>query len=259
MAQIYNPKQSSDTSKKSHLFNLLIKWKSYIVPIEVFILGCTSTWLVSTCNKRVDEEKVSSDYVATNYVGDEVKVGRKYWMGQNLDVVKYNDGTKLEQASNPDDWKRYNEENTGCYYDNGKNKFYNFAAIFDTKHGGIIPRGFRPIQINDIDNTRRDSISASDVKTVSGWKNRVDGTSGNGKPRINANIIAPTGYITSDFHLVGADSVFTSWSYNSADENRDINGKATRWFFIHIQSEGDSINYDHQNIYCGYPVRCIRE
>jgi hypothetical protein len=190
--------------------------------------------LLRTCGNLAYFHKSSS----SKYTGDRIQVGERTWMPQDLYVDCYTDGTPLHRATNADDWKQCNEKGEGCYYDVGTVRYYNFYAVFDNKHKGIIPPGWQLPSIGDLENIRyKDHILASVLKDTLG--------------------IFLTGYLTPNCQLHGIDSVATYWLGDVSDKHPDVNGYPTWWFCMHIQTCNDSVNWDDQSKYYGYPIRCV--
>lgn len=231
-----------------------------IIAIVPLIITAFLTWMFTDGKQtapRYADTEVSAIVKGRKYSGNEVQIGNRSWMPFNLDVDTFRDGVKLIPAMNKEDWKRCNEQGIGCYCEVSTGKIYNYAAALGTQHGGIAPMGFQLIDIGDLEVLRRDSIWAPSVKTKTGWKNRTNGESGNGN-NSHSLYISPTGYVTPEFEFVGQDSIATFWMLNESRTNKDVNGNPTRWYYMHLQSENDSINWDEQSLNYGYAVRCVR-
>lgn len=71
-----------------------------------------------------------------------------WWMGENLNVDKYNDGSPITQITDATLWDNATE-GAWCYFNNDPvlgsfyGKLYNWYAVNDQLHGGIAPPGWR--------------------------------------------------------------------------------------------------------------------
>lgn len=242
--------------KVSHRLRIFEVTGQYIIPLIALLIAFL---LNKNCGKQDDNlNKKINNSTTHKYVGDEEQIGERFWAVQNLDVDTFNDGSPIKRVTTREDWRKCNMDSIGCYCDFGTGKIYNFYVANDTKHGGALPESFQLIEIGDLHNIRNQKIYAQDVKARSGWKERSNGISGNGNNKYKLNI-TPTGYVTPEFELVGRDTIATSWMQNPSNIARDAKGNHTRWFFMHLQSDNDSINWDEQSIYYGYPIKFVRK
>ena len=81
-----------------------------------------------------------------------VTIGSQCWMGENLNVTKYRDGSDITVVTDNEEWKNLTSE-AMCSYENDNNndatygKLYNWFAVNDPR--GICPEGWRPASDND--------------------------------------------------------------------------------------------------------------
>jgi uncharacterized protein (TIGR02145 family) len=74
-----------------------------------------------------------------------IKIGKQWWMAENLKVTKYNNGDAIFEEKNPDKWTVLTK-GASCYYDNDLEKLavygrlYNWFALKDTR--GLAPKGW---------------------------------------------------------------------------------------------------------------------
>lgn len=87
-------------------------------------------------------------FVKDTTVYNQVNIGGKIWMKENLNVARFRNGDPIPQATSAEDWKRAakNKQPAWCYYENDpKNGFkygiiYNGFAVNDTR--GLAPKGW---------------------------------------------------------------------------------------------------------------------
>jgi uncharacterized protein (TIGR02145 family) len=74
-----------------------------------------------------------------------IKIGRQWWMAENLKVTKYNNGEAIFEEKDPDKWTVLTK-GAMCYYDNNLEKLavygrlYNWYALKDPR--GLAPKGW---------------------------------------------------------------------------------------------------------------------
>jgi hypothetical protein len=103
-----------------------------------------------------------------------VKINGKYWLKENLNVVKFRNGDLIPEARTNEEWKKTNDEGkpAWCYYDNnpenGKKygKLYNWYAVNDSR--GLAPEGWHiPSLYEFLTFLDYDTIGFSDLKGFS--------------------------------------------------------------------------------------------
>ncbi len=88
---------------------------------------------------------VSAPYQFTILESTPVQIGDQVWMGKNLDVEYYRDGTQIPQIVNQTDWDNATY-GAWCYYNNDPangaiyGKLYNWYAVNDPR--GLAPEGW---------------------------------------------------------------------------------------------------------------------
>lgn len=101
---------------------------------------------VGTVSVTINSKK-SNEVTFTLLQSSPITIGGQTWMGSNLDVSKYNDGTDIPYIEDQLTWATLT---TGawCYYGNDPangpiyGKLYNWYAVNDQVHGGIAPSGW---------------------------------------------------------------------------------------------------------------------
>jgi uncharacterized protein (TIGR02145 family) len=111
--------------------------KEGLIVVEQLSGGCGSTAIVT-------------DFDGNAY--SVVTIGSQCWMGENLKVTHYRDGTPITEVSDSLSWKLLTTEAMCSYGNNSSNdavygKLYNWFAIADPR--GICPEGWRVPHDND--------------------------------------------------------------------------------------------------------------
>jgi len=114
------------------------KAKSLIYPL---ILMGILTFLVNSCEK--DESSLNSNTVinsdgksgtVTDVDGNVykiVKIGKQWWMAENLKTTKYNDGTSIILTTDDNEWINLNSPSY-CWYNNDQTNFGNmYGALYN--------------------------------------------------------------------------------------------------------------------------------
>jgi len=186
-----------------------------------------------------------------------VTIGTQVWMGENLRVEKYNDGTAIPLVTSNAVWAGNRTNRTKLpmmsWYNNDKathtaNKngaLYNFYAV-DTKK--LCPTGWHvPTDVEWTTLTTYlggTSVAGLKLKSTSGWN------SGGGSNEVNFTAL-PGGYRLDygEFHKLGAQGGWWSASVYDTDYAwlRDIGGYY------------GSVNRNFSNLVNGFSVRCLRD
>ncbi|MBN8669509.1 MAG: fibrobacter succinogenes major paralogous domain-containing protein [Chitinophagales bacterium] len=181
---------------------------------------------------------------------------------KNLSFEKYNDDSVIVYAENKETWDSCNKRGIGCwcYYDNDPHngitygKIYNWYAALDDKHGGVVPQGWHIINIDDIGKLPR---PARDLKSVLSWRNRKDGTTGNGTDYYSFNALSG-GFVKPDFTFTGKDSIGAWWTSNPASDYSYPDYKLE--YFWHMQYDrDDSVYWDEVQRQYGFYIRCAKD
>lgn len=118
--------------------------------------------LIEKTIKRVDKEQKSQIELVNEEIQDidgnsykVVKIGDQYWMGENLKVTKYNDGSDIPLVTNKTIWASNDANDTNkpmmCWYENNEAKYkevygalYNWYAISTTtnENKNVCPVGW---------------------------------------------------------------------------------------------------------------------
>lgn len=105
-----------------------------------------------------------------------VKIGSQVWMGSNLAVTRFNDGSPIVLTEDLETWKGYgNTEEPGyCYYDNDKKYAPTYGALYNwfvVKSDKICPQGWRVPSADDWKELVNvlGADSGTRLKSTSGW------------------------------------------------------------------------------------------
>ena len=196
----------------------------------------------------------SHTLLSQQYNGPTVKIGRQEWMAGNLDADRYIDGTPIQEARTPAEWKACNEKRIGCYcnYDNEGcygsmyGKLYNWWAV----KRGIAPHCWRIANRTDFDRLVAYVGGEHAGKTLKGkhsWSNDWNGNNTSGFAALASGCRNPSG----TFSFVGKESFF--WT---SDSRKTGNDRGTGlYFFINYD---DKFNYEISEDF-GFSVRCVRD
>lgn len=109
--------------------------------------SCITTTTTSSSSSTSTTTSTTTSGVCPNCVTHDVTIGTQIWMGCNLDVTTYRDGTPIPQVTDPTVWATLT---TGawCYHNNDPangpiyGKLYNAYAVNNTANGGLAPVGY---------------------------------------------------------------------------------------------------------------------
>ncbi len=110
---------------------------------------------------------------------NEVNIGNQIWLKNNLDVIEFNNGDKIQEANDLMKWEYcgIHQIPAWCYVDSNSNtnsvygKLYNWYAVNDKR--GLAPKGWRIPTKNDfeilINYLGGEDIAGSKLKSINGW------------------------------------------------------------------------------------------
>jgi uncharacterized protein (TIGR02145 family) len=174
-----------------------------------------------------------------------VYIGQQQWMGENLKVSKYSDGTTIGA------WTYYNNDVTK----NAKyGKLYNWDAVSKTTNGNknICPTGWH-VPTDAEWTVLTDYLGGA---SVAGGKMKEVGTTNWTSPNVDATNVSlftglPGGYrnVNGNYYSIGT---YGYWWSSTED------GKSSAWFRV--------LNFDYGSVSrsdgyegSGFSVRCIRD
>jgi uncharacterized protein (TIGR02145 family) len=191
----------------------------------------------------------------TNYLSkNEVKIGNKIWMIENLNVDQFRNKDLIPEAKTDEEWKHAgkNKQPAWCYYDynpvNGEKygKLYNWFAVNDLR--GLAPEGWHIP--NDEEWSKLtfflggENVAGNKMKNLSGWANNGNGT--------NESLFSalPAGCKNNlNFSNIGLNAYW--WSSTEFATGNIWNR------FLHFDSRGIGrcLNFKEN----GFSVRCIKD
>jgi len=139
-------------------------------------------------SKKTSNNKIES---SNSNSFNEVGIGSRIWMKENLNVEKFRNGDVIMEAKTKEEWIQagVNEKAAWCYYDNDPangdkyGKLYNWFAVNDSRElapeGWHIPTSQEIIQLNQY--LGGGKIAISKLQSFSGW-----GGNGNNESGFNA-------------------------------------------------------------------------
>ena len=191
---------------------------------------------------------------AQSKAGATVFIGGQEWMTQNLDVDHYLDGTAIQEAKTPAEWKACNQNRIGCYcnydnetcYGNMYGKLYNWWAV----RKGIAPHCWRIPSKVDFDRLIAylgTAQAGKNLKAKHSWSNDWNGLNTSGFGGLASGCRNASGTVS----FVGKEGFW--WT---CDARRTADDKGTGLsFFINSDDKFDyAITED-----LGYSVRCMRD
>tara|TARA_Y100000766_G_scaffold110012_1_gene94126 strand:+ start:209 stop:1042 length:834 start_codon:yes stop_codon:yes gene_type:complete len=216
-----------------------------------------------------DEETIKDEITDEDgNVYGSVTIGTQIWMSENLKTSKYSDGTSIPNVTDGVEWGEL-ETGAWCHYENNSDyndthgKLYNFYAVETQK---LCPTGWH-VPTHDEWTVLTDYLSANGhsgkegkaLKSVSGWHDEEDGTSGNGTDNYGWNGL-PRGHRASmtfsddvSFEFDGADSASIWWS-SSLDDSEE----PWRYTLMH---DSDSLigSSFFSPVEAGLYIRCLKD
>jgi uncharacterized protein (TIGR02145 family) len=210
------------------------------------------------CNGQIDDNCIT---------GETVTIGNQIWLGKNLDVETYRDGTPIPQVTDMNEWAHVT---TGawCYYENNSSngttygKLYNWYAVFGDSDGdGVKDKELAPLGWHV--STNEEFITLSEYlggMTNAGGKMKSTGTltAGTGlwlEPNYGATNSSfftglPGGLRNNISAFYGMNIRGIWWTSNAINS-----GSAQSYYLTNAQSYLETLAYDKR---FGFSVRCVK-
>lgn len=228
--------------------------KLLIIPI--ILLGCEKEE-TPEINKTVMIDSITD---IDGNVYKTVKIGKQYWMSENLRVKKFNNGKKIDAPSieNIDDSIPFCVTDSTLYYLYGT--YYNWAVILDNNN--VCPTGWHIPEIHEwqelINVCGGDSIAGRVLKAKGDyfwhWTSESD-EKASGIDSFQFNAIG-SGTWTS---IRGVDS--KKWSAIFPSKTRDLKYGYNRVYYIGLSNSSTKAKI-YRNIFSfsnGHTIRCIKD
>ena len=188
-----------------------------------------------------------------------VYIGTQQWMGENLKVSKYSDGTTIPNITDNTQWAS-NTKGAWCYYDNNAannakyGKLYNWYAVSKTTNGNknVCPTGWHVPTYAEW-RVLTDYLGGS---SVAGGKLKEAGTTSWNSPNFEAsNTSLFTGLPGGGRYYDGLYKFIGDFGYwwSSTELNT-----GTAWYRPLSYYGGDA-NGDNDDTRSGFSVRCLRD
>ena len=227
------------------------------------LLGFIAIGLLTIVGCRTSKRSISTikDVDGNSY--KTVKIGTQEWMAENLNLEHLSNGDVIQEAKTDSEWEKAGENNepAWCYYDNDNQydtiygKLYNWYAI---ETGELCPTGWHVptdaewtlLENYLASNGHREETRGAALKSKSGWKDKGDGTSGNGTDVYGwLGLPGGTRYNNFDFSNIGAGGFW--WSSSQFKTN-------IAWY-RKLNYRTDYIISNYRYKYYGLSVRCLRD
>ena len=211
--------------------NIKIKLTLFIIP---FIVSCSSNLKDSEGNTY-----------------ETVKIGNKFWMAENLNSKKFNNGDKIPYASSVEEWINYgkNKQPAWCYSNNIKKSgfiLYNWYVVSDKR--GISPLGWHIPNKNEWNELIKElggvSIASKSLKSKTGWEKNSNGNNNSG---FNA---LPNGTRNNDGKFGNLSCIASWWSSSYLDSENS-------YFTITFCTQNEVAVWNSFNS-CGLAIRCVK-
>ncbi len=236
----------------------------------LFLLLATITFTsckkenVTTTNELTSKTKNDKNSTITDKDGNIYKtitIGTQIWMGENLKVSTYNDGTTIPNVKDMDQWSKLN---TGAWvhyrndtsYNTKYGKFYNWYAVNQTTNGNknICPTGWHVPSDNEwtilTEYLGGNKVAGGKMKEegISSWYNPNTGAT-------NSSLFTglPSGFrdFNGSFAFIGKEGGW--WSSTEHDEHAD-----SAWG-LDLYYEGNIADRGSYRKNIGMSVRCIKD
>lgn len=176
-----------------------------------------------------------------------IKIGMQYWMGENLNTAKYNDGKALTQITDM-------TKTAAGHFDKDDNRFYNEAAVLK---GTLAPKGWKIPTNEEWEKLKKYVNNAASVlKGGSQWATSTGVSKANNKTGFNAE---PIGF----FNKKELKGIFSSGhdfsNKNTAYWNMGSSQTTLSEICVNLVFNDDAIRGATHNKYSGYSIRCIKE
>lgn len=194
-------------------------------------------------------------------------IGNQEWMGENLRVSKYNNGSLILNLTDNNQWKNNKTGATSCINNLTNNdlkygKLYNWYALNPITNGNknVCPNGWRIPSKSDFQNLINtlggDTLAGRHLKEVgdSNWNGKNN--SATNKSLLTA---IPTLFRTDqgDFSSNNQTDNYLSW-WNSDFGINDVNQEWAGYLRIYAKSYYGKANLNGMSKNFGFSVRCLK-
>ena len=185
-----------------------------------------------------------------------VTIGTQVWMAENLKTTKYNDGTKIPNVTDNNEWKNLSSA-AYCWYNNDINNGNIYGALYNwhaINTGKLCPAGWHV----PTDSEWTELIDYLGGKNVAGGKLKETNTTHWKKPNTGATnetcfTALPGGNHNFNGYFDTIDSYGLWWSVT---EYEHLTNNA---WYRRIIYNGSNVYRSYGNKDNGFSVRCVRD
>ena len=223
--------------------------------IKSLTLATIIAFILISCEKEEPQPETVTDFDGNIY--STVKIGNQIWMGENLKVTKYNDGTAIPLVTDTTAWSDLTtpvycwHSNDEATYKNPYGALYNWYTVSTDKlcpEGWHVPSDTEWTQLTDY-------LGGADV---AGGKLKETGTTHWNSPNYGAtNESGFTGlpgghhgFYSGLFYRLGTDGFF--WSATE-DSSSHAWGRCLRYNVAYVMRNRYSSSW------FGFSVRCLKD
>ena len=228
----------------------MLKNINYFSNLKVLIIF---TFLIQACGSNQPENKI----------------GNQIWMTENLKTEEFQNGDKIPEAKNFQEWGQFQEKNqpAWCYYNfdpNNNDKFgklYNWAAVHDSRQ--LAPKGWRIPSHTDWDiliDFLGVNTAGYKMKSKEGWPANGNNNT-NGDNSVNFNGFC-SGFISYSQQnktgfFVDRDAYYWELCPSGSEAGRELchtNRLEFNRLNTRLKLPSREAIHDH-----GFSVRCVKE
>ena len=231
--------------------------------MKKILLGFIAISLLTLVGCRTSKRNISATIAVEVSTWKTVKIGEQEWTTENLNLGHFQNGDIIQEAKTKEEWEKAgkNGEPAWCYYCNNSSngekygKMYNWYAVNDRR--GLAPNGWHvpthaewTVLTDYLTSNGHRGKEAIALKSKSSWKDKRDGTSGNGTD-VYGWLGLPGGGRNNDgyFYFIGGNG-----SWWSSSQNVTSNAWACG-----LNGSLDYVAIGNSSKEAGFSVRCLRD
>lgn len=197
-----------------------------------------------------------------------VKIGKQWWMAENLKSTKYNDGTTIPQVTDSSAWAASTTP-AFCWYDNDPSYRNIYGALYNwhaVHTGKLAPAGWhvptddewKQLEMNlGMTQAQADAVGfrgsnqGQQIKKTSGWPKYDNGTNTSGFSAIPGGYRLPDNTAAAGTFLY--KGLLAGWWTSSA-----VNG-VLPWYRSVFNNPGLIIDRSGYDKTAGFSIRCVKD
>lgn len=129
--------------------------------------------------------KITSSTQSNTDIVKEIKIGKQFWMANNLDVTEFRNGDPIFEAKTAEEWEQADENGqpAWCYFNNDAGvgakygKLYNWYAVKDSR--GLAPMGWHVPSDEEWQSLEKfiggEGVAGKKLKSTGEWKEKGNG------------------------------------------------------------------------------------